>query len=79
MAYKTGRLDYCRQLDQWSVIDLDGQQWPIQAGQRVSIGELQGVTVYAVLMRDGLSWTWAVTDVPREPKPGGLATIRVEG
>lgn len=77
-THVTGRLDYCRPLDRWQVIDIDGQCWPLQPGQRIILGDLQGVTVYAVLLRQGLGWTWAVTDTPSDPAPGGLVTIRID-
>lgn len=72
-----GRLDYCRAMDQWGVVNIDGQRWPLQAGQRVTLGDLQGVPIHAVLLRDGMHWTWAVTDAPLSPAEGGLVTMAV--
>lgn len=79
MAIKTkyGRLDYCNALDQWRLIDLDGQEWPILPGQRITLGTLQGVPIYAVLLRDGAAWAWAVTDTPTIPTEGGLVSMAV--
>lgn len=79
MATKTkyGRLDYCKAVDQWRLVDLDGNEWPIQAGQRITLGSLQGVPVYAVLVRDAGAWAWAVTDTPTIPTEGGLVSMAV--
>lgn len=79
MATKTkyGRLDYCKAADQWRIVDLDGNEWPIQAGQRITLGSLQGVPVYAVLVRDAGAWAWAVTDTPTAPTDGGLVSMAV--
>lgn len=72
-----GRLDYCRPADRWRLIDLDGNEWPIQAGQRITLGSLQGVPIYAVLLREGAAWAWAVTDTPTIPTEGGLVSMAV--
>lgn len=79
MAIKTkyGRLYYYKAVDQWRIIDLDGNEWPIQAGQRITLGSLQGVPIYAVLLREGAAWAWAVTDTPTIPTEGGLVSMAV--
>lgn len=74
---KYGRLDYCKALDQWRLIDLDGQEWPILAGQRITLGSLQGIPVHAVLVRNAESWAWAVTDTPTAPAEGGLVSMAI--
>lgn len=74
---KYGRLDYCKALDQWRLVDLDGQEWPILAGQRITLGSLQGIPVHAVLVRDAESWAWAVTDTPTAPAEGGLVSMAI--
>lgn len=72
-----GRLDYCKAIDQWRLVDLDGNEWIIQAGQRITLGSLQGVPIYAVLLREGAAWAWAVTDTPTIPTEGGLVSMAV--
>lgn len=74
---KYGRLDYCKPMDQWRLVDLDGQEWPILAGQRINLGSLQGIPIYAVLLREGATWAWAVTDTPTTPAEGGLVSMAV--
>lgn len=74
---KYGRLDYCNALDQWRLVDLDGNEWPIMAGQRITLGSLQGIPIYAVLLREGAAWAWAVTDTPTIPTEGGLVSMAV--
>lgn len=74
---KYGRLNYCRELDLWLLTDLDGEEWPIQSGDRITLGTIQGVAVYAVLIRDGHAWEWAITDAPMQPTQGGLVSMQV--
>lgn len=65
----SGRLDYDRRYDNWEIITNEGR-YRINQGTRLSIGDVGGIPIYAVLVRDGIDWSWAVTPIPSAPLDG---------
>lgn len=69
-----GRLDYDKRADAWEIITADGS-CPLRAGDRVSLGNVGGIPIYAVLIRDGMTWTWTMSPLPTSPEDGMRVAI----
>lgn len=69
-----GRLDYDARADAWEIITPDGS-CPLRAGDRVSLGNVGGIPIYAVLIRDGMNWAWTMSPVPTSPEDGMRVSI----
>lgn len=70
-----GRLWRSRRTGQWVLSDLDGRTIPIRLGDRVTVGQMYGVQVYATLLPGLEGPQWAVTEIPTTPADGAYASI----
>lgn len=70
-----GRLWRSRRTGRWVLSDLDGRTIPIRLGDRVSVGQMYGVQVYATLLPGLDGPQWAVTEIPTVPADGAYASI----
>lgn len=70
-----GKLNQDAQTGGWTITTLDGEIFPVRVGDRVNVGTIFGIPVYAMLVSSGGTSCWAVTEYPDKPYNGAYASF----
>lgn len=75
--HRFGTLDYSHAQGTWGIVPREGEPIPVEVGDTIILGYVQGEEVLATLVEDSMgNLVWCSNAVDTTPKPGKPATIR---